>query len=161
MLDDGLQFSRSIGKRQRLFELIPADPPIGYLELRRKTKLAGGDLDRALTELEDLGVIDSKHTANQVFYWKVGAEPGKEWYSVMEAATYLSVSKRTVQQLIRDGEMVAYRVGRGGHHRIRRMDLDSPMHRDDPLGLTEMSGGEDPVLAELWDNEQDAEYDRL
>ena len=161
MLDDGLQISRSTGKRQRLLELIPADPPIGYLELRRKTRLAGSDLDRALAELEDLGVIDSKHAKNQVFYWKVRAETGKEWYSVTEAATYLSVSKRTVQQLIRDGEMVAYRVGRGGHHRIRRMDLDSPMHRDDPLGLTEMSGAEDPVLAELWDNEQDAEYDRL
>ena len=78
-----------------------------------------------------------------------------------EAATYLSVSKRTVQQLIHDGEMIAYRVGRGGHHRIRRMDLHSPMHRNDPTGLTELSATEDPVLAELWDNKQDAAYDRL
>ena len=144
-LDDIPQYSSSIGNRQRLLEFIPADPPIGYLELRRKTKLAGADLDGALLELEDLGAIISKHTTNQVFYWRVGAESGKEWYSVVEAATYLSVSKRTVQQLIRDGEMVAYRVGRGGHHRIRRGDLDSPMRLENHSGLTEMGRAEDPV----------------
>ncbi|PKB71413.1 MAG: hypothetical protein BZY87_06045 [SAR202 cluster bacterium Io17-Chloro-G6] len=159
--NDGQQFSSSIGNRQRLLEFIPIDPPIGYLELRRNSRLSGADLDGALAELEDLGVIDSKHTTNQVFYCRVGAGPGKEWYSVVEAAQYLSVSKRTVQQLIRDGQMVAYRVGRGGHHRIRRADLDSPMHRDNPSGLTELNGAEDPVLSELWDNEKDAEYDRL
>jgi excisionase family DNA binding protein len=80
---------------------------------------------------------------------------------VEDAAKYLSVSKRTVQQLIRDGEMVAYRVGRGGHRRIRRIDLDGPMHREDPSGLVEMVGAEDPVLSKLWDNEQDAAYDRI
>ena len=160
-LNDGLEISSSVGNRQRLFELIPADPPIGYLELRRKIKLTAADLDGALAELEDLGVINSKHTTNQVFYWRVGADSGKEWYSVVEAATYLSVSKRTVQQLIRDGEMVAYRVGRGGHHRIRRRDLDSPMHLDDHSRLGDLEGADDPVLTELWDNELDAEYDRL
>ena len=160
-LDDGLQFSSSIGNRQRLLEHIPIDPPIGYLELRRKTKLPEGNIDGALAELEHLGVISSKHTANQVFYWRVGAESRKEWYSVVEAATYLSVSKRTVQQLIRDGEMVAYRVGRGGHHRIRRGDLDSPMRLENHSGFAEMGRAEDPVLSELWDNDKDAEYDRL
>ena len=160
-LDDGPQFSSSIGNRQRLLELIPAEPPIGYLELRRKTRLGVADLDGALAELEDLGVINSKHTTNQVFYWRIGAEPVKEWYSVVEAATYLSISKRTVQQLIRDGQMVAYRVGRGGHHRIRRGDLDSPMHREDNSGPLDLIRAHDPVLSELWDNEKDAEYDRL
>ena len=160
-LEDGQQFSSSVGNWQRLLEHIPVDPPVGYLELRRKTKLVAADLDGALEELEDLGVINSKHTANQVFYSRVGAESSKEWYSVVEAATYLSVSKRTVQQLIRDGEMVAYRVGRGGHHRIRRRDLDSPMHREDHSGPADMGRADDPVLSELWDNEKDAEYDRL
>lgn len=160
-LNDGTKFSGSIGDRQRLLELIPADPPIGYLELRRKPRLTGTDLDGALAELEDLGIINSKHTTNQVFYWRVGADPGKEWYSVGEAATYLSVSKRTVQQLIRDGQMVAYRVGRGGHHRIRRRDLDSPMHREDNPGILDLAGAHDLLLSELWDNEKDAEYDLL
>jgi len=61
-----------------------------------------------------------------------------------DAAKYLSVSKRTVQQLIRDGEMVAYRVGRGDHSR-----------------QVELVGAEDAVLSELWDNEQDAAYDQI
>ncbi len=159
--NDDMEFSSSIGNRQRLLQLIPAGPPIGYLELRTKTKLNIADLDGALAELEHLGAINSKHTPNQVFYWKAGADAGKEWYSVGEAATYLSVSKRTVQQLIRDGEMVAYRVGRGGHHRIRRGDLDSPMRLENHAGLTEMGRADDPVLSELWDNQKDAEYDRL
>ncbi len=159
--DNKRQNLNSDGDRQRLLELIPSDPAIGYVELRRKSLLAVADLDDALAQLEFLGVINAKQATNEVFYWKVGAKTEKEWYSVVEAATYLSVSKRTVQQLIHDGEMVAYRVGRGGHYRIRRIDLDSPMHRDDPLGMTELDGAEDPVLAELWDNERDAEYDRL
>ena len=160
-LDDNNYLSGSMGNRQRLLELIPTDPPIGYLELRGKTEMTVAGLDGALAELEHLGVIDAKRTPNQVFYWRVGTDAGKEWYSVGEAATYLSVSKRTVQQLIRDGEMVAYRVGRGGHHRIRRGDLDSPMRLEGQAGLTEMGRADDPVLSELWDNEKDAEYDHL
>ena len=78
-----------------------------------------------------------------------------------DAAKYLSVSKRTVQQLIRDGEMVAYWVGREGHRRIRRTDLDGPMHREDHSRLVELVGAEDAVLSELWDNEQDAAYDQI
>ena len=161
MQDKDPQTPNTTGRRQRLLEAIPAGPPIGYLELRRKTELAGAELDGALAELEDLGVINSKRTPDQVFYWRVVAHPGKEWYSVVEAATYLSVSKRTVQQLIRDGEMVAYRVGRGGHHRIRRGDLDSPMHREEHAGVLDLGRADDPVLSELWDNEQDAAYDQL
>ncbi len=106
-------------------------------------------------------MISRTQTSDVALYCRVSTAPEKEWYSVMEAATYLSVSKRTVQQLIHDGEMIAYRIGRGGHHRIRRTDLDSPMHRNDHSGLTELSAAEDPVLAELWDNDQDAAYDQL
>ena len=156
--DDAQQLRRTVVNRRQALEHIPDDPAVGYLELRRKTGLTGADLDEALAELKNLGVIDSKKTANEVIYWKVGSVPEKEWYSVEDAAKYLSVSKRTVQQLIRDGEMVAYRVGRGGHRRIRRTDLDGPMHREDHSGLAELTGAEDPVLSELWDNEQDAAY---
>ena len=159
--DDGQQFRGAAANRRLVLEQIPEDPAAGYSELRHKTGLARADLDEVLAELEDLGVIISKKTANEVLYWKAAAVPDKEWYSVEDAANYLSVSKRTVQQLIRDGEMVAYRVGRGGHRRIRRTDLDGPMHREDHSGLVELAGAEDPVLSELWDNEQDAAYDRL
>lgn len=146
---------------RQVLETIPEDPAVDYLELRRNTGMTEADLDRVLADLENLGVINKKRTAQQVLYWRTGTGRDKEWYSVDDAARYLSVSKRTVQQLIRDGEMVAYRVGRGGHRRIRRADLDGPMHREDHSGLVELVGAEDPVLTELWDNEQDAAYDRL
>ena len=160
-LEDGQKSPGAAATRRRVLEQIPEDPVVGYLELLAKTGLTGPDLDEALSVLENLGVIKSKKTAKEVLYWKAGTAPGKEWYSVEDAAKYLSVSKRTVQQLIRDGEMVAYRVGRGGHRRIRRTDLDGPMHREDHSGSVELAGAEDPVLSELWDNEQDAAYDRL
>ncbi len=159
--DYNQQLRDATANRRLVLEQIPVDPAAGYFELRRKTGLVGTDLDEALAELEGLGVIISKNTVNEVLYWKAGAVPDKEWYSVEDAANYLSVSKRTVQQLIRDGEMVAYRVGKGGHRRIRRADLDGPMHREDHSGLVEISGADDPVLSELWDNDQDAAYDRL
>ena len=159
--DDNQQSRDPNAARRQVLEQISDDPAVGYLELLRITGLASTDLDGALAELENMGIINSKQTANEVVYWRVTAAPGKEWYSVEDAAKYLSVSKRTVQQLIRDGEMVAYRVGRGGHRRIRRADLDGPMHREDNSGILEINNAEDPVLSELWDNEKDAAYDRL
>ncbi len=158
---DGQRYLASIALRRRILEAIPDDPPIDYFKLRDKTRLFGSDLDGGLLELEALGVITRIQKSDIALYCRAKTASEKEWYSVTEAASYLSVSKRTVQQLIRDGEMIAYRVGRGGHHRIRRTDLDSPMHRDDPSSLTELSSVEDPVLAELWDNEEDAAYDQL
>ena len=59
-----------------------------------------------MAELAQLGMIHSKKSANEVLYWKAVAQPVKEWYSVDDVAKYLSVSKRTAQQLIRDGEVV-------------------------------------------------------
>ena len=154
----GQQLLDGAANRRRALEQILEDTAIGYLELRRTTGLTETILDE---ELEQLGMIHSKKSANEVLYWKAVAQSVKEWYSVDDAAKYLSVSKRTVQQLIRDGEMVAYRVGRGGHRRIRRTDLDGPMHREYNAGLVELGEAEDPALSELWDNEQDAAYDRL
>jgi excisionase family DNA binding protein len=158
--NDGQNYSGE-AIRRHVLENIPEDPAVDYIQLRRKTGITEADLDQALVDLENLGVINTKKSANGVLYWRAGSGPDKEWYSVDDAARYLSVSKRTVQQLIRDGEMVAYRVGRGGHRRIRRTDLDGPMHREDHSGIVELAGAEDPVLSELWDNEQDAAYDRI
>jgi len=147
---DGGRWSRYSNTRQ-----------IRYLELRRTTGLTESILDEALAGLEQMGMIHSKKSANEVLYWKAVAQPAKEWYSVDDAAKYLPVSKRTIRQSIRDGEMVAYRVGPGGHRGIRRTDLDGPMHREDNAGLVELGEAVDPVLSELWYNEQDADYDRL
>ncbi|HIN35430.1 MAG TPA: DNA-binding protein [Dehalococcoidia bacterium] len=157
----GQQFLDGAANRRRALEQILEDTAIGYLELRRTTGLTETILDEALTELEQLGMIHFKKSANEVLYWKAVAQSVKEWYSVDDVAKYLSVSKRTVQQLIRDGEMVVYRVGRGGHRRIRRTDLDGPMHREYNAGLVELGEAVDPVLSELWDSEQDTADDRL
>jgi len=160
-LDDNQRSRDAAANRRIVLEQIPVDLAAGYFELRRKTGLAGADLDEALAELRGLGVIISKNTVSEVLYWRASAVQDKEWYSVEDAANYLSVSKRTVQQLIRDGEMIAYRVGQGGHRRIRRTDLDGPMHREDHSGLMELAGADDPVLSQLWGNDHDAAYDRL
>ena len=140
---------------------IPAEGAIGYFELGDKAGLAGEPLDGALKALESLGLIGAKQTATEVFYWKVAQQPRKAWYTIDEAAVHMAVSKRTVQHLIRDGQLVAYRVGRGGHRRIKSEDLDSAMLRDDRGDLAPMTAREDPVLADLWNNGQDSVYDQL
>ena len=89
--------------QRRILEAIPIDPPIGYSQLQEKTHLSGSDLDGWLLELEALGVITGTQTSNIALYCRVSNAPEKEWYSVTEAATYLSVFKRTIQQLIHDG----------------------------------------------------------
>ena len=117
--------------------------------------------ERGCCQGKGLGLIGAKQAATETFYWKVAQQPGKAWYTIDEAAGHMAVSKRTVQNLIRDGQLVAYRVGRGGHRRIRSEDLDSAMHRDDGVDVASMTAREDPVLADLWDNDQDSIYDQL
>jgi excisionase family DNA binding protein len=89
----------------------------------------------------------------------------KEWFTVEEAAEYLCVSKRTVYKLTREGRLTAFRIGRERHRRFRREDLDSVPRRlgetADSEPLLRLSARADPVLAEVWDNEKDAAYDRL
>ena len=93
---NGQQYLASILLQRRMLEAIPIDPPIGYSQLQEKTHLSGSDLDGGLLELEALGVITKTQASNITLYYKVSNAPEKEWYSVTEAATYLSVSKRTV-----------------------------------------------------------------
>ena len=92
----GQQYLASILLQQRILEAISIDPPIGYSQLQEKTHLSGSDLDGWLLELEALGVITKTQASNIALYCKVSNAPEKEWYCVTEAATYLSVSKRTV-----------------------------------------------------------------
>jgi len=89
----------------------------------------------------------------------------KEWFTVEEAAEYLRVSKRTIYKLTKDGRLPAFRIGQERHRRFRKEDLDKVPR---PAGeertaeaLLKLSSKSDPVLAELWDNERDAVYDRV
>ena len=64
-------------------------------------------------------------------------------------------------KLIHDGQLTAYRVGTGGHRRFRRDDLQRLMSPEENEPVDAMTSAADPVLAELWDNEQDSIYDRI
>ena len=87
----------------------------------------------------------------------------KEWFTVEEAAQYLRVSRRTIYKLTREGRLPAFRIGRERHRRFKKEDLDRvPRSGDEPRGLEGILNlKDDPVLAEIWDNERDAGYDRL
>jgi excisionase family DNA binding protein len=89
----------------------------------------------------------------------------KEWFTVEEAAEYLCVSKRTIYKLTKEGRLPAFRIGKERHRRFRKEDIDKALRLADetmnvepPLGL---SAKTDPVLAEVWNNEKDAAYDRI
>ena len=87
----------------------------------------------------------------------------KEWFTVEEAAEYLRVSKRTIYKLTSEGRLPAFRIGHERHRRFKKEDLDKvPRPREEPLGMEgTLNLKDDPILAELWDNEKDAAYDRL
>lgn len=89
----------------------------------------------------------------------------KEWFTVEDAAQYLCVSKRTIYRLTQEGRLPAYRLGRERHRRFRKEDLDkAPRIGEDAKNLEKMlvlTARADPVLAELWDNDRDAAYDRI
>jgi excisionase family DNA binding protein len=89
----------------------------------------------------------------------------KEWFTVEEAAEYLCVSKRTIYKLTKEGRLPAFRIGKERHRRFRREDLDNvPRLGEETTNLEvllNLSAKADPVLAEVWDTEKDAAYDRI
>jgi len=89
----------------------------------------------------------------------------KEWFTIEEAGEYLCVSKRTIYKLTQEGRLPAFRIGRERHRRFRKEDLDKvprPGENTENSGsLLTLTVATDPVLAELWDNEKDAAYDRV
>jgi len=89
----------------------------------------------------------------------------KEWFTVEEAAEYLCVSRRTIYKLTKEGRLPAFRIGKERHRRFRKEDIDKVPRPGEEIANVEMllklSAKADPVLAEIWDNEKDAAYDRL
>jgi excisionase family DNA binding protein len=89
----------------------------------------------------------------------------KEWFTVQEAAEYLCVSRRTIYKLTKEGRLPAFRIGKERHRRFRKEDIDKvPRPGEEATNLEallRLSAEADPVLAEVWDNEKDAAYDRL
>jgi excisionase family DNA binding protein len=89
----------------------------------------------------------------------------QEWFTVDEAAGYLRVSRRTIYKLCADGYLLGHRSSPRGHRRFRKEELDELMKGDiresDTDGLLDLTALADPVLADIWDNERDAAYDRV
>ena len=89
----------------------------------------------------------------------------KEWFTVEEAAEYLCVSRRTIYKLTKEGRLPAFRIGKERHRRFRKEDIDKVPRPGEEIANVEMllklSAKADPVLAEVWDNEKDAAYDRI
>lgn len=89
----------------------------------------------------------------------------KEWFTIEEAAEYLCVSRRTIYKLTKEGRLPACRIGRERHRRFRKEDLDKvPRSAEEVKNMENMlvlTARADPMLAELWDNDKDAAYDRI
>jgi len=89
----------------------------------------------------------------------------KEWFTVEEAAEYLCVSRRTIYKLTKEGRLPAFRIGKERHRRFRKEDIDKVPRPGEEISnietLLKLSAKSDPVLAEVWDNEKDAAYDRI
>jgi len=89
----------------------------------------------------------------------------KEWFTVEEAAEYLCVSRRTIYKLTKEGRLPAFRIGKERHRRFRKEDIDKvPRPGEEATNLEallKLSAKADQVLAEVWDNEKDAAYDRI
>ncbi len=89
----------------------------------------------------------------------------KEGFTVEEAAEYLRVSRRTIYKLTREGRLPAFRIGRERHRRFRKEDLDKVPRLGEETGnlkgILKLTAHADPALAEIWDNERDAAYDRM
>jgi excisionase family DNA binding protein len=78
------------------------------------------------------------------------------WLSTRQVAERLNVSLRTVQAWHKSDFLKAVKVG--GRLRFNPQDVEAMV-----LGqrVTVVSGLEDPLLGELWDNNADAAYDQL
>jgi len=89
----------------------------------------------------------------------------KEWFTIAEAAEYLCVSRRTIYKLTREGRLPAFRIGKERHRRFRKEDLDKVPRPGEEVAdldrLLKLTAKADPLLAEIWDNERDAAYDRI
>ena len=89
----------------------------------------------------------------------------KEWFTIEEAAEYLCVSMRTIYKLTSEGRLPAFRISRERHRRFRKEDLDKvPRSAEEARNMENMlalTARADPLLAELWDNDKDAAYDRI
>ena len=154
------------GNLAEVLKVIGNGKKIKYFDIRSRSGLVGEELDGSLEKLEQMGRIRSERLRDSVQYWRVTQTPPQSWYTVDEAAQYLRVSRRTIYQLVKDMQLASYKVGRAGHRRFKQEDIDAVMRKEQDVlkpALREatLTASDDPVLAEWWNNDRDAEYDKL
>jgi excisionase family DNA binding protein len=57
------------------------------------------------------------------FVWQ--QVPDSDWMTKKEVAQHARVSEDTIEKLVRNGILEAYRLGGGGHLRFKRADVDA------------------------------------
>lgn len=56
----------------------------------------------------------------------------EEWLTVEEASRFLKVARRTLYKYCESGQLPYYRIGGGGHRRLRKSDVAALMVRGQP-----------------------------
>jgi excisionase family DNA binding protein len=89
----------------------------------------------------------------------------KEWFTINDAAEYLCVSRRTIYKMTKEGRLPAFIIGEDRHRRFRKEDLDKVPKTSKKLELIEdchvLTASSDPVLADIWNNDNDSIYDKI
>jgi len=84
---------------------------------------------------------------------------------IVSSNAYHSGRKRTIYKLTQESRLPAFHIGHERHRRFQKEDLDKALRpgvdTKSPGGLPTLTARADPVLAELWDNDRDAVYDRI
>lgn len=78
---------------------------------------------------------------------------------------FADIEANYLTSFVRWGVLVGHRTSKRGHWRFRKEELDNPTERDMPGNdhewLVALNAMIDLVLAEIWDSEKDAAYDRV
>jgi excisionase family DNA binding protein len=67
----------------------------------------------------------AEHARQASFVWELPPDP--DWMTKAEVATLGRVSLDTVERLMQDGTLEAYRIGRSGHLRFKRTDVEASL----------------------------------
>lgn len=158
---------------QAVWQAVPEEEAVDEAELRAAYDQAN-DLDKPSFEelLKNLASELERREINGGTYYI----HRKRWLTSSDVAHRLGVSKRTVQSWAQQGKLLGQKVGQGiSSHRRIRFDVDAVddmMHSNvvpDTYG-SELSpsnqGARVAVVvadapAEVWDNTEDAAYDRI
>ena len=100
-------------------------------------------------------------------YLRCGGEYGlmvkepQQWFTPAEASDHLRVPFQAIQRMVREELLPSYQVSGAIQIRFRRQDLDAVLYPSEHSARDALLAWSDGVLAGVWDNELDDEYDKL